>query len=75
MGEMVAEPGRDPVLVSSTGDQLFDGAARQAYLDEVFPHATVVTPNTREATHLLRQGASTVDDAIAASDELGRTGT
>ncbi len=64
----------DPVLVSSTGDPLFDGAARQAYLDELFPHATVVTPNTREAAHLLGRDVAGLDDAITAAHELGRTG-
>src|SRR4051812_7179822 len=43
----------DPVLVSSTGRPLFDGAARSVYLDRLVPSATVVTPNAREAAYLL----------------------
>jgi hydroxymethylpyrimidine/phosphomethylpyrimidine kinase len=64
----------DPVLVSSSGDSLFDGAARRAYLEELFPVATVVTPNSREAGVLVGRPVSTIDDAIAAAHELGATG-
>ncbi|MCW2638482.1 MAG: thiD [Dactylosporangium sp.] len=64
----------DPVLVSSSGDSLFDGAARQAYLEELFPVATVVTPNSREAGVLVGRPVSTVDDAIRAAHELGALG-
>jgi hydroxymethylpyrimidine/phosphomethylpyrimidine kinase len=64
----------DPVLVSSSGDQLFDGSARRAYLDELFPVATVVTPNSREAGVLVGWEITSVEDAVAAARELGRTG-
>jgi hydroxymethylpyrimidine/phosphomethylpyrimidine kinase len=64
----------DPVLVSSSGDSLFDGAARQAYLEELFPLATVVTPNSREAGVLVGREIEGVDDAVAAAHELGATG-
>ncbi|HEV7899036.1 MAG TPA: bifunctional hydroxymethylpyrimidine kinase/phosphomethylpyrimidine kinase [Planosporangium sp.] len=64
----------DPVLVSSSGDSLFDGAARQAYLEELFPLATVVTPNSREAGVLVGRTVAGVDDAVAAAHELGSTG-
>lgn len=64
----------DPVLVSSTGTELISATARGAYLDEVFPAATVVTPNAREAGVLLDRTVTTVDDAIAAAHELGTTG-
>ncbi|GAA1792431.1 bifunctional hydroxymethylpyrimidine kinase/phosphomethylpyrimidine kinase [Planosporangium flavigriseum] len=64
----------DPVLVSSSGDSLFDGAARRAYLEELFPLATVVTPNSREAGVLVGREVGCVDDAITAAHELGATG-
>jgi hydroxymethylpyrimidine/phosphomethylpyrimidine kinase len=64
----------DPVLVSSSGDQLFDGSARRAYLDELFPVATVVTPNSREAGVLVGRAVESVDDAVAAARELGGAG-
>lgn len=64
----------DPVLVSSTGAELFGSGARRAYLDLLFPLATVVTPNSREAAVLTGRSVSTVDDAIAAAKELGQAG-
>lgn len=41
----------DPVMVSSTGARLLDAGAEALYL-ELLKHATVVTPNTREAAVL-----------------------
>jgi hydroxymethylpyrimidine/phosphomethylpyrimidine kinase len=64
----------DPVLVSSTGRELFDAQTRHAYLTELFPYATVVTPNLDEAALLLGRPVSTVDDMVAAAEELARTG-
>ncbi len=64
----------DPVLVSSTGARLLDPGAEAAYLDALFPHALVVTPNTREAAALLGRPVETVADARAAARELGDRG-
>jgi hydroxymethylpyrimidine/phosphomethylpyrimidine kinase len=64
----------DPVLVSSSGARLLDAGAEQAYVDELFPQALVVTPNTREAAILLGDDLVSVDDAVAAARELGRRG-
>jgi hydroxymethylpyrimidine/phosphomethylpyrimidine kinase len=64
----------DPVLVSSSGQALFDGAAAKAYLELLFPHAAVVTPNLHEAGLLVGRTLSTVDDAVAAAEELAATG-
>ncbi len=64
----------DPVMVSSSGDRLLEASAEQAYLDLLFPHATVVTPNLAEASVLL---GATVDSVAAmgeAARELGRSG-
>ena len=41
----------DPVMVSSTGARLLDAGAESLYL-ELLRHATVATPNTREAAVL-----------------------
>jgi len=51
----------DPVLAATTGAILADAEVRQAYLDELFPVATVITPNAREARTLLGAG----DDVTA----------
>jgi hydroxymethylpyrimidine/phosphomethylpyrimidine kinase len=64
----------DPVLVSSTGARLLDAGAEQAYLDTLFPHALVITPNTREVAALLGREIESVADATAAAIELGRFG-
>lgn len=64
----------DPVLVSSTGARLLDQGAERAYLDDLFPHALVVTPNRREAAVLLGREVTSVDDAARAAVDLGRYG-
>ena len=64
----------DPVLVSTDGVRLFTRDAELAYLELLFPHAAVATPNMREASVLLDRPVSTVDDAIRAAGELGQYG-
>lgn len=64
----------DPVLVSSTGARLLDAGAEQAYLEALFPHALIVTPNTREVAALVGREITSVDEAITAAFELGRYG-
>jgi hydroxymethylpyrimidine/phosphomethylpyrimidine kinase len=64
----------DPVLVSSTGARLLDPGAETAYTDALLPLATVVTPNTREASALVGGPVDTVADARDAARELARLG-
>jgi hydroxymethylpyrimidine/phosphomethylpyrimidine kinase len=64
----------DPVLVSSTGARLLDPGAERAYREALFPHALVVTPNTREATALLGRPVETVREARDAACRLGDIG-
>jgi hydroxymethylpyrimidine/phosphomethylpyrimidine kinase len=64
----------DPVLVSSSGQRLLDAEAERAYVEVLFPHATVVTPNLREAAGLTGRTLSTVEDQIAAASQLAATG-
>ena len=42
----------DPVLGSSTGAAFADDAVRQAYVTELLPRATLITPNQAEAQRL-----------------------
>lgn len=42
----------DPVLGSSTGAAFADDAVRQAYVEELLPRATLITPNQAEAQRL-----------------------
>lgn len=44
----------DPVFVSTSGHTLFEPAAVAALVDELFPLATLITPNKLEAEHLLQ---------------------
>ena len=64
----------DPVLVSSTGARLLDPGAEHAYVEALFPHALVVTPNTREASALVGGTVATAADAVEAAREIGRRG-
>jgi hydroxymethylpyrimidine/phosphomethylpyrimidine kinase len=64
----------DPVLVSSTGARLLDEGAERAYLEDLFPHALVVTPNRWEAAVLLGRDVVSRDDAVRAAVDLGRYG-
>ena len=43
----------DPVMVAKSGDRLLDAAAERAYVEKLFPLATLVTPNLHEAAVLL----------------------
>jgi hydroxymethylpyrimidine/phosphomethylpyrimidine kinase len=75
-----AEAGRlpplvvDPVMVASSGDRLLDEDAEVAYLEHLFPHAFVVTPNLREASVLVGHDVATVRDMSHAAAELADAG-
>lgn len=43
----------DPVMVNATGQRLVELSAIEAYKNELFPLATLITPNAREASLLL----------------------
>ncbi len=43
----------DPVMVAESGAQLLDADARQALIERILPHASVLTPNLPEARALL----------------------
>lgn len=64
----------DPVMVASSGDRLLAPEAESAYLDALFPHATVITPNLREASVLVGRELAAVDDQREAARELGKSG-
>ena len=64
----------DPVMVAKGGDRLLDRDAEQAYVERLFPLATVLTPNLPEAEALLQRPVRTLDDMKAAARELHRRG-
>ncbi|PYI99085.1 MAG: bifunctional hydroxymethylpyrimidine kinase/phosphomethylpyrimidine kinase [Verrucomicrobia bacterium] len=43
----------DPVMIATSGDRLLEPAAIDAYRDQLFPFATLITPNLDEAGLLL----------------------
>ncbi len=64
----------DPVMVAKSGDRLLDPAAENAYLADLFPLATVVTPNLEEAEALLGRpvrALSAMREAARALLDLG----
>jgi hydroxymethylpyrimidine/phosphomethylpyrimidine kinase len=64
----------DPVMVASSGDRLLDDEAEAAYLEHLFPHAHIITPNLREASVLVGREVTTVDEMVTAAVELAATG-
>jgi hydroxymethylpyrimidine/phosphomethylpyrimidine kinase len=64
----------DPVMVASSGDRLLDEDAETAYLEELFPHAVIITPNLWEAGLLVGRRLTTVEDMRAAARTLRTTG-
>ena len=59
----------DPVMVAATGDRLLSEAAEAAY-EELFAHATLVTPNADEAELLTGRTIDSVETAEAAGGDL-----
>src|SRR5512139_2257023 len=64
----------DPVMVAKSGDRLLDAAAERAYVDRLFPLATVVTPNLHEAEALLGREVRDVPAMRAAARDLRALG-
>ena len=60
----------DPVMVASTGAPLLREDAVGAMRDVLTPMATILTPNTREASTLTGMEVNTVDEAKAAAKAL-----
>jgi hydroxymethylpyrimidine/phosphomethylpyrimidine kinase len=64
----------DPVMVASSGARLLDADALDALVAELFPLATLVTPNLPEAALLLGEGEierGQMADAVARLARLG----
>jgi hydroxymethylpyrimidine/phosphomethylpyrimidine kinase len=61
-------------MVAKGGDRLLDPEAEQAYVERLFPLATVLTPNLPETEALLQRPVRSLDDMKAAARELHRRG-
>lgn len=67
----------DPVLVSTSGHPLLDEGGVRAYRERLLPHATVATPNLREAAVLTGRSVRQLGDEEAMAEagrELQRLG-
>lgn len=64
----------DPVSISKHGDRLMADDALEAYRSDLFPLATVITPNLHEAGALLDRGVRTLADAEGAAADLAGLG-
>ena len=61
----------DPVIVNSVGKQLVSDSSIEAYKQELFPLATLITPNKREAEVLL---GHPIEQIVTDIKELGKWG-
>lgn len=64
----------DPVMVAKGGAKLLTDDAIEAVKNELFPLATVVTPNLAEASVLLNRAIETMDDMMVAAYDLQQLG-
>ncbi|MGK5092143.1 bifunctional hydroxymethylpyrimidine kinase/phosphomethylpyrimidine kinase [Deltaproteobacteria bacterium TL4] len=60
----------DPVMLSSSGTSLLDAAATTLLIEQLFPQATVVTPNRTEASALLKRALTCYAEVEEACQEL-----
>lgn len=60
----------DPVMVATSGDRLMAQETVQVLVGELFPRASVVTPNLDEATLLLGREIAGIADLDAAATDL-----
>ena len=61
----------DPVIVNYAGEQLVSDAAIAAYKNQLFPLATLITPNVHEAEFLLGHAISDPENDIRKLSEWG----
>jgi hydroxymethylpyrimidine/phosphomethylpyrimidine kinase len=52
----------DPVMVAESGARLLEPDAQRAFVEEIVPRATVLTPNLPEARVLAGEARSAIDD-------------
>jgi hydroxymethylpyrimidine/phosphomethylpyrimidine kinase len=60
----------DPVMVATSGDTLITPTTVQVLVDELFPLATVITPNLDEAALLLSRTIESADELETAARDL-----
>ena len=60
----------DPVMVATSGDRLIADATVRVLVDQLFPLATIITPNLDEASLLLGRPIAAVSDLSGAAQAL-----
>lgn len=60
----------DPVMVSKSGFKLLSEDARETLIEELFPFASIITPNLPEAEEILGRKISSIEDMEKAAREL-----
>lgn len=60
----------DPVIVAKSGDKLLQDEAVDAMIKELFPIATVITPNLYESEVILEEKITTPDEFLKAGELL-----
>ncbi|MDY3617950.1 bifunctional hydroxymethylpyrimidine kinase/phosphomethylpyrimidine kinase [Agathobaculum sp.] len=63
----------DPVMLSTSGHPLLASDAMQALTEQLFPLASVITPNLAEASALSRESISSKSDMERAAHQLAQT--
>jgi hydroxymethylpyrimidine/phosphomethylpyrimidine kinase len=64
----------DPVIVATSGRRLLESGAEREYVELLFPHAVVITPNAAEAAVLVGRSLRDLDELVAAAQQLQRGG-
>lgn len=64
----------DPVMASATGANLIEDDAQSSLVGELFPRATLITPNLDEAAFLLGRSITTMEEMVPAAQALQRQG-
>jgi hydroxymethylpyrimidine/phosphomethylpyrimidine kinase len=62
----------DPVIVATSGDRLLDANAIESYTKELFPLATLITPNLLEAEKFIGEPVRDLKSMRRAGTELAR---
>ena len=65
----------DPVMVSTSGYKLLSDDAKDTLIKELFPLATLITPNILEAKEILGIKIENVDDMKEAATRLNKLGS
>jgi len=64
----------DPVMIASSGDRLLEAEAESLYVEALLPHASMLTPNLREAEVLLGTTIRCLAEQREAAHALGALG-